>query len=209
MNRWQCYLQDDNEFGGEGGVLPFPCPSLAITATQGFIWKRCQGSFGPLMSYLWGPSLSFKGPDFRFSLKGLIKVLLSPQNLWALRARQVKFAGHWPEGPPYFNPCCHVDFTYRVNFKNAIKIIKKKRLFKKKRINTILWFVLKVSGAKGFCFCLFVIFLITTICGSFTWLAHFIPRWHELIQPHILFTDKNRRINLGSYRSQDTQHPLN
>ena len=26
--------------------------------------------------------------------------------------------------------------------------------------------------------------LVATICESVTWLAHFIPKWHQLIQPH-------------------------
>ena len=41
------------------------------------ISKNCQWSFWPLMSYFLGPSQSFKGPDFLFSLMGLITVLLS------------------------------------------------------------------------------------------------------------------------------------
>ena len=57
------------------------------------ISKDCQGSFGPLMSYFWGPSQLFKGPGFPFPLKGLITVLLLPQNLRvcqviSLRARK-------------------------------------------------------------------------------------------------------------------------
>ena len=63
---------------------------LALVILAGVkISKKCQGSFGPLTSNLWGPSQYFKGPDFLISLMGLITVLLSPQNLWALRARFV------------------------------------------------------------------------------------------------------------------------
>ena len=28
--------------------------------------------------------------------------------------------------------------------------------------------------------------LIATICESLTWLAHFVPKWHQLIQPRHL-----------------------
>ena len=52
------------------------------------------------MSYILGPSQSFKGPDFLISLIEPLTVSLSPQTL---RARN--FEGHWSEGPPYFNPC--------------------------------------------------------------------------------------------------------
>ena len=44
------------------------------------IRKHCQGSFGPCMSYFWGPAQYPKGPDFLISLIGLITVSLLPQN---------------------------------------------------------------------------------------------------------------------------------
>ena len=76
------------------------------------ISKNCKGSFGSLMSYFWGPHNLLRAQIFLLSLMGSITVSLSPQNLRALRARQVlifrpasNFAGHWPEGLPYFNPC--------------------------------------------------------------------------------------------------------
>ena len=91
---------------------PTPPPGVKIS-------KNCQGSFGPLMSCLWGPSQSFKGPDFLISLMELITVSLSAQILRALRARLVltlrpakNFAGYLPKGPPYFNPCPHPPQTH-------------------------------------------------------------------------------------------------
>ena len=36
--------------------------------------KKCQGPFGPLLSYFWGSTQSLKSPDFLFSLMGLITV---------------------------------------------------------------------------------------------------------------------------------------
>ena len=54
-------------------ILKYKCPHSGVK-----ISKNCKGSFGPLLSSFWGPSESFKGPDFHFLLKGLITVLLPP-----------------------------------------------------------------------------------------------------------------------------------
>ena len=72
-------------------------------------------SFWPLMSYFWGHSLSFKGPHFLISLIGLT-VAMSPQNfaLCYFWGPASIFTGHWPEGPPYLNPCVYL--TWLKNF---------------------------------------------------------------------------------------------
>ena len=74
-------------------------------------FKKCQGSFGPFISHFWGPSQSFKGLNFLFSLIRPMPILLSPQNMRALRARQVlivRAACKLAEGRPYFNPCTSI-----------------------------------------------------------------------------------------------------
>ena len=58
------------------------------------IRMNCHVSFGPLMSYFWGPWQSFKGPNFLISLMGLITVTLSPRDFASLAGPPgVKFEG--------------------------------------------------------------------------------------------------------------------
>ena len=73
------------------------------------ISKKCRGPFRSLMSFLWGPSQSFKDPDLHISLMGLITVSLSPESLRALWARLVlilrarkQFCGPLTRGPILF-----------------------------------------------------------------------------------------------------------
>ena len=75
--------------------------------------KNCQGPFGSWMSYFWGPSQSFKGPDFLISLMGHITESLSLQKLWALRAHLMlilracmQFCGPLARGPALFENLC-------------------------------------------------------------------------------------------------------
>ena len=120
INRWVYHIVTDHALWVEFIIIGYPQKSVShsdrlLCKSMTHIFRGQNKQKLPrliwVLNVIFLRALTiFSGPRISYFVNGLITVSLSPQILQAclvlmLRAQKNISAGHWPEGPPYFNPC--------------------------------------------------------------------------------------------------------